>query len=129
MDQLAAWRKRAGKTQKDVASYLDVTQPTVSAWESGDSQIPLSKLSLLARWLQVSPEDLGAALLGSSLVSEDLAGKMRALETNQEEDALLKATRLLDSLEASLLRGEPLPQRDIESLSQHIGKLAGVSDG
>lgn len=41
---LVSWRKRAGKTQKDVAEALGVSQSAVSQWESGEVQIPLSAL-------------------------------------------------------------------------------------
>lgn len=37
-EQIKNYRKKAGLTQEQMASYLGVTAPAVSKWESGVSQ-------------------------------------------------------------------------------------------
>ena len=148
---LIDWRKRAGKTQKDVAEALGVSQSAVSQWESGAVQIPLSQLSALARWLLVSPEQLGAALLAwPKIIPPTLADRLAALEDHQVsglvipapagqepapagqepapagQELLFYTSALLDHLELIAAAGQVLDRRDLEQLSENISRLRGL---
>ena len=141
---LIDWRKRAGKTQKDVAEVLGVSQSAVSQWESGAVQIPLSQLSALARWLLVSPEQLGAALLAwPKIIPPTLADRLAALEDHQVSGLVIPApagqepapagyelisrtSALLDQLELIAAAGQVPDRRDLEQLSENISRLGGL---
>lgn len=49
-------RRKAGLTQADLATALDVSQPTVNRWEGGDSEPARAQIEALARILAVTPE-------------------------------------------------------------------------
>lgn len=144
MSFLMDWRKRAGKTQKDVAEALGVSQSAVSQWESGAVQIPLSQLSELARWLQVSPEQLGAAILARpGIIPPALADRLAALEDQQVsglalpapagqepapagQELISRTSALLDQLELITAAGQVPDRRDLEQLSENISRLGGL---
>lgn len=148
---LIDWRKRAGKTQKDVAEALGVSQSAVSQWESGTVQIPLSQLSELARWLLVSPEQLGAAILARpGIIPPALADRLAALEDQQVsglvipapagqepapagqeptpagQELISRTSALLDHLELIAAAGQVPDRRDLEQLSENISRLGGL---
>lgn len=56
--RIAELRKRQGLTQVQLAAWLDVSQQTVNAYETGVRRVPVSALPLLARNLGVSLEEL-----------------------------------------------------------------------
>ena len=41
LKQLAMSRKNRGMSQQQMADFLEVTQATISRWESGDATMPL----------------------------------------------------------------------------------------
>lgn len=51
-------RERAGLTQAEVAKEMDVTQPSVSFWESGTSNPRVSVLFKLAALYGVTVDEL-----------------------------------------------------------------------
>lgn len=58
MNNLKYFRKKNGKTQKDVAEYLGLTQTAYGNYELGKRQITPSTLSRLADYYGVSVDDL-----------------------------------------------------------------------
>lgn len=48
-DKLAALRRRAGKSQQEVAAAIGVSRQTVSNWELGQGSPALDKAAELAR--------------------------------------------------------------------------------
>lgn len=54
-------RKRLGLTQRQLADRLNVEQPTVQRWESGEREPSLSKFEEIADALGVTPGDLFGA--------------------------------------------------------------------
>jgi transcriptional regulator with XRE-family HTH domain len=46
--RLRAARKKAGKQHKDAADWMGVTQPAVSKWESGTTELSATDLERLA---------------------------------------------------------------------------------
>lgn len=58
MLQLKNIRKEAGIKQKDVAAHMQVSQGNVSDWESGRAQPSIEAIIELARYLNVSTDDL-----------------------------------------------------------------------
>lgn len=58
MNVLKALREKAGYTQIDVATKLDVGQSTVSMWENGNNLPRAEKLPLLAKLYGCSIDDL-----------------------------------------------------------------------
>lgn len=60
---LAAYRKRHGLTQKDLAGRLDVTRETVARWETGRRIIDDVLLPIVAKRTGLAPEVLRPDLL------------------------------------------------------------------
>lgn len=58
MNNLKYYRKKAGKTQKEVAEYLGIVQQAYGHYESGRRQIPVENLAKLADYFNVSADDL-----------------------------------------------------------------------
>jgi len=87
-------RKRQGFTQDDLAQRMDVSQPTVSTWETGESMPEHDNMQLLSQVLEVSRRELVDHLMGESAgtncveraIAEDDANLSR-----QEQRALLAA--------------------------------------
>ena len=57
-DKLAALRRRAGKSQQEVAAAIGVSRQTVSNWELGQGSPALDKAAELARLYGVTIDDL-----------------------------------------------------------------------
>ena len=55
---IAKFRKRAKMSQEDLAKQMKVSRCTVSAWELGRANPPVSRLKLLAKKLNVTVLDL-----------------------------------------------------------------------
>lgn len=51
-------RKAAKLTQTDIANAVGVTQPSVAAWEKGESQPRSGKIPVIARTLKCEIADL-----------------------------------------------------------------------
>ena len=51
-------RKRAGLTQARLAELIGVTQPRISAWETGSADIPPKRRAQVAMILSVFAEQL-----------------------------------------------------------------------
>ena len=51
-------RKRSGKSQEQVADDLEVTQPCISKWETGDSIPPPGDAIRIAAAYEVNPKVL-----------------------------------------------------------------------
>ncbi|HYJ67296.1 MAG TPA: helix-turn-helix transcriptional regulator [Nocardioidaceae bacterium] len=87
-------RKRLGLTQEDLAQKMDVSQPTVSTWETGESMPEHDNMQLLAQVLEISRRELVDHLIGDSAgtncveraIAEDDANLSR-----KEQKALLAA--------------------------------------
>lgn len=60
---LAGLRVAAGLTQADVARALDVSQCSVSLWESGGTKPKLSKIPFLAKLYGVSEQTILSACM------------------------------------------------------------------
>ena len=57
---LAAWRKRVGLTQQDIAEYLDVAKATVSRYETGQFPITVEVLNAYLLAINTALEGLEA---------------------------------------------------------------------
>lgn len=57
-ERLRKARKRIGKRQCDIAKEVGITQPTVSAWESGDAEPGKWILRRVAKAYEISLEQL-----------------------------------------------------------------------
>lgn len=58
MNNLKYFRKKAGKTQKEIADLLGIVQQAYGHYESGRRQIPVENLTKLADLYNVSIDDL-----------------------------------------------------------------------
>ena len=65
-------RKRSGLTQKQLAAILDITQPTISAWENyrGYPELPLYKYLHLMHLFNCSFQELAAAIDGEDFIQQ-----------------------------------------------------------
>ena len=57
-DRLKLARKRKGTTQKEVASYLSISEDMYRGYEAGRNDPPLRRLCLLADYFDVSADYL-----------------------------------------------------------------------
>ena len=57
-DKIIDLRKKAGWSQDELASKLNVTRQSVSKWENGSSDPNTSNLIALAKLYKISPEEL-----------------------------------------------------------------------
>lgn len=55
---MRARREQLGMTQADIATALGVTQPRISAWESGSVLMPRQRQIEVAGMLNVDPDKL-----------------------------------------------------------------------
>lgn len=55
---IARYRKKAKMSQEDLAKQMKVTRGTISAWELGRANPPVSRLKLLAKKLNCTVLDL-----------------------------------------------------------------------
>lgn len=60
---LAGLRVAAGLTQADVARALDVSQCSISLWESGDTKPKISKIPTLAKLYGTSEQTILSACM------------------------------------------------------------------
>ena len=58
MNNLKLFRKKYGKTQKEIADYLGIVQQAYGHYETGRRQIPSDNLARLADYYKVSIDDL-----------------------------------------------------------------------
>ena len=58
MNNLKLFRKKFGKTQKEIADFLGIVQQAYGHYETGRRQIPTENLTKLADLYQVSVDDL-----------------------------------------------------------------------
>ena len=57
-DKIINLRKKAGWSQDELASKLNVTRQSVSKWENGSSDPNTSNLIALSKLYKISPEEL-----------------------------------------------------------------------
>lgn len=84
MNNLKYFRKKAGKTQKEVAEILGIVQQAYGHYESGRRQVPVENLTKLADLYGVSVDDL----LGRG-AAEDLGRKIEEVPEPAPEDEVL----------------------------------------
>lgn len=70
--ELIARREALGFTQSGLASWLDVKQPSVQAWESGKTRVPQFAVDALAE-LEEIVDELVDAMVAQGREIEDLA--------------------------------------------------------
>lgn len=70
---IRAARKRAGLTQVDLATLVEVDHSHLSRVERGAAELSLGALVRIARALDLSPLQLGQALLSSTEDEQDRA--------------------------------------------------------
>lgn len=104
---LAEQRKARLWAQSDLAEYLDVSQNTVSRWETGETFPGRSNLQKIAELFGVTPDDIFRVLEEASTESEPENHSIA--ESNAKPDTGYKAPddriRKLEA-ELSLLRAE-----------------------
>jgi transcriptional regulator with XRE-family HTH domain len=80
-ERIARLRKESNITQVQLAETLDVAQSTVNAYESGQRRVPVSALSVLAKALGVSLDEL----LGESTNGARKRGPAPKLQQHMEK--------------------------------------------
>lgn len=58
MTRMAVERRRLGISQQDIADMLRVTQPRISAWETGRTPIPKARRADIADILKIGEPEL-----------------------------------------------------------------------
>lgn len=83
--RIAQHRKAQGLTQVQLAKILGIAQQTMAHYEGGRLRIPVAMLSLLAKALSVSVEDL----IGEAPVSKKKRGPTSILQRQIEQIGLM----------------------------------------
>lgn len=65
------YRKQRGMNQSDLADALNVSQPTISAWELDRWRVPRSKVGFVAHVLGVAADDLKTAIATTEFTEDD----------------------------------------------------------
>lgn len=58
MEKIRIFREKAGLSQRELASAINISQAAISQWESGETQPTLDNLRKAADILGVTPGDL-----------------------------------------------------------------------
>jgi transcriptional regulator with XRE-family HTH domain len=98
---LAAYRKRRGLSQRELAKKLGVSHRTIAYYESETNSIPLDKLEEIARILNIN---------SGALISNDNDS------TKQFENIDLRLVK-------KLIEIKKLPDRDQRAISNYINAL------
>lgn len=104
---IADLRKKQGLTQQQLADKLNLSNKTISKWESGNGSPDLSNLPMLAETLGISVDEL---LKGESNRSEQ--------NTNPEVSK--------DDASRKVLTPEQKKERAIIALAACIGAILGI---
>ena len=71
VNQLAAWRERAGYSQQEVADYLGIDRSSLSYYEQGKTQPNAQVMILLCFLYHISAEEMLRCVADTS-ITEDL---------------------------------------------------------
>lgn len=104
---IAELRKQQGLTQQQLADKLNLSNKTISKWESGSGSPDISNLPILADTLGISVDEL-------------LRGELSKMESKQNSDVLKN-----DVFRKELTQ-EQKKERAIIGLAASIGALLGI---
>lgn len=94
-EQLKNIRKASGKTQKDLADYLQISAQSISKWEKGEALPSLEFLPQIARFFGCSVNAFFTEIeRNSSSVSESIDSTGEALELEEKINGALRHFRL-----------------------------------
>ena len=101
-EQLRKARKAAGKTQKEVATFLGVTESTYCGYETGKRQPDAIKLNKISRFLGVSGDILLETGIDQEASSADQHNSDKSVFVTPEELHILQCFRALNASGRSL---------------------------
>ena len=104
---IAELRKQQGLTQQQLADKLDLSNKTISKWESGSGSPDISNLPILADALGVSVDEL-------------LRGELSKTDTEQNNDVSK------NDVPKKELTPEEKRERAIIALAASLGALLGI---
>ena len=104
---IAELRKQQGLTQQQLADKLNLSNKTISKWESGSGSPDISNLSVLADALGVSVDEL-------------LRGELRDTEMVQNDDISKKEVSQKE------VTPEQKKERAIIALAASVGAILGI---
>ena len=80
-NNIKKWRDKIGKTQEELADYMNVSVPTVSRWETGVNDVTLTRLKNIAEYFNITVPELLSDL-------EDITRffKARRISENMDKD-------------------------------------------
>jgi len=78
------YRKKAGLTQKELASKLGVKNTAVSNWESGNNSVDIETLFSACEILGVSLSDIYGQYSGQTVTPQDLSSDEKDLLQNYQ---------------------------------------------
>lgn len=82
-------RKQLKLTQKQVAKFVDVSEATVSRWESGDIEnMKRDKIAALAEILETTPAFIMSGRVENTTISEEKQKLLFLIERLTDEQAL-----------------------------------------
>ncbi len=104
---IAELRKKQGLTQQQLADKLNLSNKTISKWESGSGSPDISNLPVLAEALEISVDEL-------------LNGRLNKLKSNTNSD------EPKDCSSRKELTPEQKKERAIIALTASVGAILGI---
>lgn len=104
---IAELRKKYGLTQQQLADELNLSNKTISKWESGNGSPDIANLPVLAEALGISVDEL-------------LKGEINGAETNTDSDAAKECSS------RKMLDPEQKKERAVIVLAACIGAVLGI---
>ena len=99
---LSIFRKQKGLSQKELASFLNISHRMITYYENEAKNIPLNKLNIIAKILEITPADL-----------------VTPIKNKKKESIINIDTKLLKKLQNL----KNLPDRDQRAISNYINAL------
>ena len=96
---IAFYRKRAKKTQKDLAALIGVTAAAISSWECGNNSPDMDTLFMICNALQVNLYDMCGIVSDNVNLSSDenrLLNIYKNLNTDGQQKLIERAEELRD---------------------------------
>ena len=95
MNRLRELRLQHGKTQQDIATYLNLTPKAISFYEKGERDIPNATLQKLADYFHVSTDEILGRDTAEYYLDKETARLANEMKENPGRRVLFDATRNL----------------------------------
>ena len=103
---ISFYRKRAKKTQKDLAKLIGVTPAAISSWECGNNQPDVDTLFRICNALQINFYDMCGITSDNVLMSDDKNHLLKIYNTLNAEGQLKLIERAEELQDLGYVKGD-----------------------